>query len=206
MTGRGLTCPAHGRSDHAVTIPFRQHPDASDESLLASIRSSDHGAFQTLFHRHYGALCSFAMRCVGSGELAEDVVQEVFLYVWRNREALAITGAVRAYLFSATRNAATSHLRHHRVVERTKPELVALFDRAPITPDRVVAYAEATESLQRAIARLPERCRLVFTLQREQSMTYAEVAAMLGISVKTVDVQMGRAIKALRRMLGPNWP
>ncbi len=133
-------------------------------------------------------------------------MQDVFLYVWRHREALAIRESLRTYLFSATRNAATSHLRHHRVRERKKPEIVAQFDRPPATPDRIVAFAEASESLQRAIGRLPERCRLVFTLQREQAMTYAEVAATLGISVKTVDVQMGRAIKALRRMLGPNWP
>jgi RNA polymerase sigma-70 factor (ECF subfamily) len=189
-----------------VTIPIRKPAEISDELLLASVRSSDHAAYQQLFHRYYSQLCSFALHCVGSADLAEDIVQEVFLYVWRHREALVIRETARTYLFSATRNAATSHLRHQRVIERTKPDVVAQFDRAPITPDRVVAYAEATESLQRAISRLPERCRLVFTLQREQSMTYAEVAQTLGISVKTVDVQMGRALKALRRMLGPNWP
>jgi RNA polymerase sigma-70 factor (ECF subfamily) len=189
-----------------VTIPLRQPAQANDDALLASIRAGDHGAFETLFHRHYGSLCSFALHSVGSPELAEDLAQEVFLYLWRNRETVGIHGDIRGYLFAAIRNAATTHLRHDRVVERSQPDIIALFDRAPITPDRVVGYAEAADAVRRAIARLPERCRLVFTLQREQAMSYAEIAATLGISVKTVDVQMGRALKALRRMLGPNWP
>ncbi len=189
-----------------MSIAFRQPAEPSDESLVASIRAGDHAAFQSLFHRHYGSLCAFAFRCVGSAEVAEDVVQDVFMYLWRQRDILAIDGSVRGYLFSATRNAATSQMRHSRVVQRTTPDVIALFDRAPITPDRILAVSEATASLQRAIARLPERCRLIFTLQREQSMSYAEIASTLGISVKTVDVQMGRALKALRRALGPNWP
>jgi DNA-directed RNA polymerase specialized sigma24 family protein len=66
--------------------------------------------------------------------------------------------------------------------------------------------SDAGTGLQAAIARLPDRCRLVFTLQREQGMSYVQIAGVLGVSVKTVDAQMGRAVKSLRKWLGPEWP
>lgn len=166
----------------------------------------DEREFEALFRAHHAALCSFAHRYVRAPDVAEELVQEVFLHLWQQRSAWDGRSAIRTYLYTAVRNAAVSYLRHERVVARRSAETVALFDRAQPAADRTVADGETAAAVRAAVDRLPERCRLVFTLNREHGMTYAEIARTLGLSIKTVDTQMGRALKALRKYLGAHWP
>ena len=177
---------------------------ASDDALCSEIRSGSSTAFERLFREHHPGMCAFAFRMIGRDDVAEDLVQEVFLYVWRNRESWQVRTSIRQYLYSALRHGALRLLRHERVVRRNIPETISLLDRAPKLPDARLVRAETIALVQAAIARLPERCRLVYTLHRESGLTYAEVAEVMEISPKTVDVQMGRALKALRRALGPH--
>jgi RNA polymerase sigma-70 factor (ECF subfamily) len=183
-------------------LPASNAPRATDEELAAAITAGSTRAFEALFRAHYPGMCAFAARMVLQRDVAEDLVQEVFLYVWRNRETWQIHSSVKQYLYAALRHGALRYLRHERVVRTHMPETVILFERPPRLSDADLESAETIALVQAAIAKLPERCRLVYTLHREQGMTYAEVAAVMGISVKTVDVQMGRALKALRRLLG----
>jgi len=163
-------------------------------------------AFEALFRRHHAPLCGFAYRYVRSREVAEEIVQEVFLDVWERWNPNAVERYTKAYLFAAVRNAAMSYLRHLGVVERGETETIELFSRPAITADGELGAAELAAVLERAIGKLPERCRLVLTLSREQGLTYSEIARLLEISVKTVEMQMGRAYKALRKHLAPFWP
>lgn len=176
--------------------------DASDRELAVAIAGGSTAAFEQLFRLHYPGMCAFAARMVAERALAEDLVQEVFLYVWRNRDAWQVRTSVRQYLYAALRHGALRYLRHERVVRLHIPETTELFDRPVRLADADLESRETIALVQEAIAKLPERCRLVYTLHREQGMTYAEVAAVMNISVKTVDVQMGRALKSLRRLLG----
>lgn len=185
--------------------PARPNEDPrnrSDEELVASIVAGNTRAFEALFRAHYPGMCRFAARMVAHRDVAEDLVQEVFLYVWRNREVWEVRASVKQYLYASVRHGALRYLRHERVVHRYTPDTVILFERAPRLADADLESAETISLVQAAIAKLPERCRLVYTLHREQGLTYAEVAEVMGISPKTVDVQMGRALKALRRLLG----
>lgn len=163
-------------------------------------------AFEALFREYHPRLCGFAYRFVGSRDVAEELVQEVFLYLWEHWDRWDVGRPVKTYLFTAVRNAAVSYLRHQRVVQRFEPDLIDLFSHSRQSADSAMHSAELAVALERAIARLPERCRLVFTLSREQGLTYKEVAEVLGISVKTVEMQMGRAYKTVRRHLAPYWP
>jgi RNA polymerase sigma-70 factor (ECF subfamily) len=185
--------------DRVPSLDVRGRP--SDEELAASIVAGSANAFEQLFRAHYPGMCVFAARMVSSRDVAEDLVQEVFLYVWRQRDVWRVESSVRQYLYSALRHGALRFLRHERVVQKRQPETIALFDRAPRLADADLESSETISLVQAAVARLPERCRLVYTLHREQGMSYAEVAAVMGISAKTVDVQMGRALKSLRRLL-----
>ena len=206
-----------------MPLPFRRSPlnpgthfarlspasgwsEASEPSLVARFTAGDSDAFEVLFKRYYGELCAFASQTMWSSDAAEDVVQETFLYAWKHRADLGIERSFRAYLYASVRHAAISHQRHERVVDRSVGAVVELFNRSPAVPDRILALADATAELQRAISRLPERRRVIFVMRRDQGMSYQEIADALGISPKTVDVQMGRALKSLRRSLGPNWP
>lgn len=166
----------------------------------------DEREFETLFRTYHAPLCSFAHRYVRAPDVAEELVQEVFLHLWQQRSAWDGRGTIKTYLYSAVRNAAVSYLRHERVVARRSAETLALFDRPQPSTDRRVADVETAMAVRAAVDRLPERCRLVFTLNREHGMTYADIARTLGLSIKTVDAQMGRALKALRKYLGAHWP
>jgi RNA polymerase sigma-70 factor (family 1) len=180
---------------------LQENPD-----WLEGIRAGDPSAFETLFHAYYAPLCSFAYRYLGARDLAEEIVQEVFLCIWERRESWDVRTSVRSYLLTSVRNAALSYLRHERVVRRRQAEVRDSHESVAASPEACALEAETVVAVRQAIARLPDRCRLVFTLHREQGLTYTEVAEALGISPRTVEVQIGRALKSLRKALASHRP
>ena len=114
--------------------------------------------------------------------------------------------SVRSYLLTAVRNAALSYLRHERVVRRRQAEVRDFHEVVAASPEARALRQRRLSRSGRRSARLPDRCRLVFTLHREQGLTYAEVAEVLGISPRTVEVQIGRALKSLRKGLASHRP
>ncbi|MEJ7810835.1 MAG: RNA polymerase sigma-70 factor [Gemmatimonadaceae bacterium] len=171
-----------------------------DLDLLDRIARGDRSAFETLFRSHYPALVGFAEGLLRSHQVAEDVVQDVMLNVWRQRETLRVEDCARAYLYRAVRNRAFNHLRHERVRRDAAPQLVR---ESPLAPsgDALLAEQELEAAVRAAVSELPERCREVFELSRVRGLRYTEIATTLGISVKTVETQMGRALKSLRESL-----
>ena len=200
----GLSFEAESASSPDDNAPISI--ELREKRLVLAIRAGDSSAFEALFREYHPRLCGFAFRFTGSRDIAEELVQEAFLYVWQHREALDVRDSVKTYLFSAVRNASVSWLRHERVVAQSSVQTTELFHRSAETADRAIESTERIAAVRAAIARLPEGCRMVLTLHREQGMTYREIADVLGISQKTVDAQMGRAFKALRKYLGPHWP
>lgn len=165
---------------------------------IERIRRGDEEAFEHLFRAFTPGLCAFVTRYVGSRAVAEELVQDLFLNIWQKRGELVIGNAVPSYLFTAARNRAINHLRRERRTGALDPAVVGRIDDPSVTGES--ALLELLD-LQDAIGRLPARCRLIFMLSRQQDMTYDEIARSLGLSVKTVEVQMGRALKALRSWL-----
>jgi RNA polymerase sigma-70 factor (ECF subfamily) len=162
---------------------------------IARIRQGDQAAFESLFRAFAPGLCAYAARYVESTQVAEDIVQDLFLSLWRNRERLSIDQSVPSYLLAAARNRAINHLRHERVAKRWETRVVGRIETS--TPSDEAELLEMLD-LQDGIERLPARCRLIFALSRQQGMSYSEIAQSLGLSVKTVEVQIGRALRALR--------
>jgi RNA polymerase sigma-70 factor (ECF subfamily) len=132
--------------------------------------------------------------------VAEEVVQEVMLELWRRRESLVVEDSLRAYLYRSTRNRALNHLRHERVERLGEPHAAGSAAVGPEAPARLVEE-EIDVALREAVGSLPERCREVFELSRVHGLRYAEIASALGISVKTVEAQMGKALRTLRSRL-----
>lgn len=180
--------------------------DRRDHAWLSAIQRGDTGAFESLFREYHPRLCNFAYRFAGSREIAEELVQETFMYVWQRRDTLDIRGSVSTYLFSSIRNAAVSFLRHEKVVALHHAETTRLFTPGGGNAQQEMEANETASAVRASVARLPEGARMVFTLHREQGLTYREIGEVLGISPKTVDNQMGRALKALRKYLGPHRP
>jgi RNA polymerase sigma-70 factor (ECF subfamily) len=177
----------------------------TDRELLDRLRQGDRDAFDTVFRAHYATLVGVAERIVGERAVAEELGQDVMLELWRRHETLVVDESLRAYLVRAARNRALNHLRHERMVVRTAPRAAGETVTLPDAPGNLVED-ELEAAVREAVASLPERCREVFELSRGQGLRYAEIAGVLGISVKTVEAQMGKALRVLRERLAPFLP
>ena len=174
--------------------PLSTRPGAPDD-WIQPLRQGDTAAFEALFRAFAPGLCTFVARYVDSRAVAEDLVQDLFVTLWRKREQIAIEGTVDLYLFGAARNRALNYLRHQKVEERFRTTVLERSDsHLELREGEILELLE----VQEAIDTLPARCRLIFSMHHQQGHTYAEIARSLGLSIKTVETQMGRALKALR--------
>jgi RNA polymerase sigma-19 factor, ECF subfamily len=178
----------------------------TDADWIARIRQGDHHAFESLV-RHYGdRLCAFVYHNVRDAESTKELVQDLFLWIWRHRHEWEIRGALTTYLYRSARNRAVSHLRHAGLERRWQEEIARSaefeLERAdPIGPAEDLGAGELSAAIEHALNSLSPRCRQVFMLNREHQLSYREIAEALGLSVKTVEVHMGRALAALRIQL-----
>jgi RNA polymerase sigma-70 factor (ECF subfamily) len=176
----------------------------SDPELLERLRAGDQTAFDSLFRTHYVKLVRVAEAMLRDRASAEETVQDVMLELWRRRESLTVETSIRAYLFRATRNRALNRIRHERVQRASEPELARQGFAQPA--DANLVEEEIDVALRRALDDLPARCREVFELSRMHGLKYAEIAHALDISVKTVEAQMGKALRIMRERLSPWLP
>jgi RNA polymerase sigma-70 factor (ECF subfamily) len=172
----------------------------ADRELLARLRRGDESAFDAIFRDSYPRLVRAAEMMLRERAIAEELVQDVMLELWRKRETLDPLGSVIAYLHQATRNRALNHLRHLQVQRRSAPHLLGESTREAVGPSALVAE-EMRVALRQALDELTPRCREVFELSRVRGLTYAEIADALGVSVKAVEAQMGKALRTLRERL-----
>ncbi|HEX9085738.1 MAG TPA: RNA polymerase sigma-70 factor [Gemmatimonadaceae bacterium] len=179
--------------------------DTSERDLQDRIRAGDEGAFDSVFRAHYAHLVRMAQSVVREAALAEEIAQEVMLELWRRRESLQVEQTFRAYLIRSTRNRALNHIRHQRIVAREAASAAIDPRTSPSAEDEVLGV-ELERAVRDAIDGLPENCREIFQLSREQGLKYAEIAAALEISVKTVEKRMGQALAELRERLAPWLP
>jgi RNA polymerase sigma-70 factor (ECF subfamily) len=171
-----------------------------DRALLDRLKDGDQAAFDAIFRAHYSPLVILAQSLLHDRSASEDVVQEVMLELWRRRTTVTIQESLRAYLVRSTRNRALNQIRHANVQKRAEPHLIGEESIAAAGASGLVAN-ELGDAINAAVAELPPACREVFRLSREQGLRYAEIAETLGISIKTVESQMGKALKHLRTRL-----
>lgn len=160
--------------------------------------------FEGVFNEHYNELAAYVRRYVGSDDLADDILQDLFISIWRDLDRWIDAGdALRPLLFVAARNRAFDHLRAVKVRERHARSVVALEDHEATSPeaDDALLQREIQALLDAAVAKLPPRARQIFLLSREEGLTYREIARRLRLSPKTVENQMGIALSRLRSTL-----
>ncbi len=168
-----------------------------ERAVLQRIAAGDEGAFDGVFRTHYAPLVGFVRSMLRDPAVAEEIAQDVMFELWRRRESLTITDSLRSYLYQAARNRALNHIRHLKIELTRQPE--AREETSPSdAPDEQVTERDIEAAVRQAVAGLPPRCREVFELSRVNGLTYAEIAAALEISVKTVEAQMGKALRVLR--------
>ena len=155
-------------------------------------------SFQQAFYQHYEPLCQYAFTLVKEEEASEDIVQEIFLRVWEKKQDLVGTDALRYYLYTATRNNCLTWLDKSRksVVTRLTGHEAA--QEPEVTNEHHRPEADFDTLLAEALDQLPPKCREVFVLSRVNKLTYQQIADTLDISIKTVENQIGKALKLLR--------
>ena len=152
---------------------------------------------------HYVELCEYVLSLVGSAEAAEDLVQDLFLHLWKTRGPRDAERLTRPYLFAAARNGALKYLRHRRVVEAWIERATREEPPSAASPSDLCIRRDLEDAVARAIAELPPRCREIFLLRRRDQLSYQEIAAHAGVSLGTVKCQMWRAVVLLREKLIP---
>jgi RNA polymerase sigma-70 factor (ECF subfamily) len=167
---------------------------------MKKIQSGDAKAFEMLFHQYYGHLCLFATKILNNDAAAEEVVQEFFVKIWEKKEQLSIETSVKNYLFRAVKNQCLNYIKHNFVKEnyiKTKENENQL----EIDFEENYVEVDLAQKIKESIDSLPEKRREIFRLSREEGLKYREIAQKLNISIKTVEAQMGLAIKNLREKL-----
>ena len=168
----------------------------ADIHLLEQIRQGNMRAYEEIFTRYYTTLCAYT-RLYVRGEVSENIVQDLMLWLWENRTTLHITESLSRYLFRATRNRCLKYLNHEMVERRVLGQLSEKLHEQFEAPDFYV-IEELQERIRKAVEQLPPSYREAFELNRFQHKTYEEIAGLLDISPKTVDYRIQQSLKLLR--------
>lgn len=156
--------------------------------------------FKDLFNREYNKLCRYALTYMQDENLAEDIVQDTFIKIWEQKKDLIASEQIRFYLITAVRNNCISHIRKQKTQQTQFTDTTPEPDPEPFitTRQRNEIADEQAKAIKKALDELPPKCKEVFLLVKMQGMSYKQAAETMEISVKTVENQMGKAIKILR--------
>lgn len=176
----------------------------SEQKWIDGVREGDERAFERMFRAYYPKLCRFAAEYVDSKDRARDLVQDVFLRIWEGRADWTVRRSLKAYLYQAVRNRALNEVRRQNTKHEIEDDLEYTVDR--VTGESAtdsIHESALSQEVEEAIADLPERRRVAFLLHRRHDFTYEEIACIMDITPKTVENQIGRALKSLREALSP---
>ncbi len=173
----------------------------SPQILAERIRSGDQQAFETVFHTYYPKLCVFSNSYVKSLDISRDVVQEVFIKIWDNRENFQIRQSLKAYLYQAVRNHSLNYLEKKNQKRRLEDSLKRQKEIESDSSPTDLNTEELSEKIWKLVDDLPERRRTIFILYRKHGLSYSEIGEVMDIKRKTVENQMGKSLQFLRDQL-----
>jgi len=154
-----------------------------------------------LFKTYYQPLCNYAYTFVQDRDEAEEIVQSTFLSVWEKKNVTEIRTAIKPYLYAMVRNACLNVIKHEKIKQKHVASELVMAERSVESVSRTVIATELETRIYKAMEKLPEQCRLIFKLSRFEELKYSEIADQLDLSVKTVENQMGKALKIMREQL-----
>lgn len=168
----------------------------SETELMQRIANGDERAFEQLFRAYYARLVVFARRFIADSDSAQNIVQSVFVKMWEKREKLQITNPA-PYLMVAVRNHCFNELKQQKILVSIEEKMGNIFNR----PEENMPERDVVEKVQEVISEMPPQRQRIFRMNRFEGLKYKEIAVMLGLSVKTVEAQMGKALQFLRENL-----
>lgn len=173
----------------------------NDKQLIKLIQSGNSKAFEELFGRYWELLLAAALHRLQSRDLAQDVLQELFVDLWEKRETLAIHTNVKGYLNRALKNRIINKIKSEAVRDKYEKMILEHYEVNNLSTGHRFSEQVLKEEIRKETAKLPVRCREVFELSRMEQMTHKEIGEQLNISPKTVENHIGKALKILRPKL-----
>jgi RNA polymerase sigma-70 factor, ECF subfamily len=173
----------------------------NEQELVNRLINKDKRAFSLVFNQYFGALVNYTLRFLEEREEGEEIVQDVFVKFWDKCQDLDPDSSVKSYLYRSVHNTCLNYLKHEKVKDAYRQHVIQFMerttehDREEQDPDKLRA------AIMAEIDNLPPRCSEIFKLSRFEGLKYIEIAEHMGISVKTVEVQMGKALRVLREKL-----
>lgn len=172
---------------------------AEEKIVFRNIKQGKEQAFEQLFKTYYSYLCLFATKIIEDEVAAEEIVQEFFVKFWEKRENIEIESSIKNYLFRSVKNLCLNHIKHNLVRAQYAQHVITEAEKNQYRDNYI--EIDLQERIEKSIDALPEKRREIFRLSREEGLKYREIADKLKISIKTVEAQMGLAIKTLRESL-----
>lgn len=168
---------------------------------FSKIQSGDLKEFERLFREFYAPLCIYANRFLGDKDKSEEIVQEIFYSLWKNRLTLEIKVSLKSYLYRAVHNNSLQVIEHQTVTEKYRQYIQSQETEFQMDPLREMELEELGRVIDQTMEILPARCRQIFRMNRFDGLKYREIADKLNISIKTVEADMGKALQAFRENL-----
>ncbi|HYG52911.1 MAG TPA: RNA polymerase sigma-70 factor [Flavobacteriales bacterium] len=168
---------------------------------FTSVQNGDVKAFERIFKTYYQRLCNYACVLLKDKNESEEVVQQVFINIWNKRSVIEIETSLQSYLYRAVNNAGLNRLKQLNTQRAHRAQILYETAVNNESTSQTISKDELEKCLHSAVDRLPEQCRLTFQLSRFEGLKYQEIANELNVSVKTVENQVGKALKFLREEL-----
>jgi len=169
-----------------------------EDNIFQNIKQGNIDSFEVLFRTHYSELCNYAFRYIRDKDNAEEIVQDLFYKLWEKKETIVIRSSVRSYLYRSVYNNTMMLIREKNKRKTTNklPENSAMIPGDE--PDQQMQTSELDEVVQSTLSAMPQKVRRIFEMSRFEGLKYKEIASKLLISIKTVEANMGKALKLFR--------
>jgi len=174
---------------------------SGDSEIAGRIRKGDRAEFESLFRSSYVSLVRYARTLVKDQDASEEIVQDLFVRLWQEKEKIKIESSLNGYLFRAVHNRCLHYIEHLKVVGRHAETVISAQSDPSDDPSEILHYKDLQLKIARILERLPERCGRIFCMSRFEGLKYSEIAEKLSVSVKTVEANMGIALKEFRKEL-----
>jgi RNA polymerase sigma-70 factor (ECF subfamily) len=173
----------------------------TETTILSRIKQGDKSAFSFIFNLYYADLVNFAFNFTKDRDTSEEIVQDIFVRFWENRHSLTINSSLKSFLLRSVQNRCIDWIRHLDIQDRYRSAILINPLLTENDTDNYILYSELHSALEQALDLLPEEITKTFRMNRYDGLTYQEIADKLGISIRSVEVRIGKALQLLREKL-----
>ncbi|MCX6325497.1 MAG: RNA polymerase sigma-70 factor [Bacteroidia bacterium] len=173
----------------------------NDLLLIEGLGRRDKVVFDYIFNYYYSSLCAFSMQYLNDRNAGEDLVQDFFVALWIEAPNLQIRSSLKSYLFACVKNRCLDFQKHQKVTEKYRAYVLFSAESGDDTTDHYLAESELRQAIKKSLEKLSPRCREIFELSRLKGLSNQEISEQLGISKRTVELQISNSLKILRKEL-----